>query len=321
MFAVLRSFLCMLMVSSALFNVSVWGQNSDESAAMGKAFLSAKHVLFLGDSITASGGYIANIEAWLLTQKMSQTPLIMNGGLASETVSGLSEEGHAGGKFPRPDLFERLTRILEISKPDLVFACYGINCGIYLPLDDSRFNKYQEGFTKLKKQVEQAGAKLIIVTPPYFDDQIAKKSFSYNGVLDKYADWLISQRQQGWWVIDLHHPMTQAVMKKREMEAKFTFSPDAVHPNAQGHWFMAQNIVTALGDSSVTNFESPQAMLAAHGYSEKTHSLVTQRMSVLRDAYVGTAGHKRPGVAKGLPMSEAVQKAEALSKSILAEKK
>ena len=50
----------------------------------------------------------------------------------------MSEEGHAGGKFPRPDLHERLDRALPKTKPDLVFACYGMNDGIYLPLDEAR---------------------------------------------------------------------------------------------------------------------------------------------------------------------------------------
>ena len=35
---------------------------------------------------------------------------ILDLGLSSETVSGLSEPGHAGGAFPRPCLKERLER-------------------------------------------------------------------------------------------------------------------------------------------------------------------------------------------------------------------
>ena len=37
-------------------------------------------------------------------------------------------------KIPRPDLHERLERVLTQTKPDLVFARYGMNDGIYLPL-------------------------------------------------------------------------------------------------------------------------------------------------------------------------------------------
>jgi hypothetical protein len=44
--------------------------------------------------------------------------------------------------------------------------------------------------------------------------------------------------------------------------------------------------------------------------------LVEQRMKLLRDAYVATAGHKRPGVAKGLPLDAAQEQAAALSARI-----
>jgi hypothetical protein len=142
----------------------------------------SNRILLLGDSITASGGYIAHFDAWLVAQKWdrvlpakNQTPTVINCGLQSETVSGLSEDGHAGGKFPRPDLFERLDRVLALAKPDLVFACYGMNCGIYLPFDGERFAKYQEGWKKLKTKVEAAGGKLIIITPPFYDDLRSSK--------------------------------------------------------------------------------------------------------------------------------------------------
>ena len=109
----------------------------------------SKRVVFLGDSITAAGQYVADFEAWLVARQASNAPKInvpqiIDAGLPSETVSGLSEEGHAGGAFPRPDLLERLDRVLELTKPDLVIACYGINCGIYEPFDEGRFQRYQE---------------------------------------------------------------------------------------------------------------------------------------------------------------------------------
>ncbi len=85
------------------------------------------------------GDYIAAFDAWLTTKRLKFAPVVIGCGLPSETVSGLSEEGHAGGKFPRPVLSERLDRVLTVVEPDLVFACYGINCGIYEPLDEARF--------------------------------------------------------------------------------------------------------------------------------------------------------------------------------------
>ncbi|HET6422932.1 MAG TPA: SGNH/GDSL hydrolase family protein, partial [Planctomycetaceae bacterium] len=175
----------------------------------------AKRVVFLGDSITAAGQYVADVEAWMLTQKRERRPHIINAGLPSETVSGLSEEGHAGGKFPRPDLAERLDRVLAVTKPDLVIACYGMNCGIYLPFDDARHQRYEAGLKHLREKVTAAGAKIIHITPPFYDDQRSPKAFSYNEVLDKYSDGLLAHRADGWTVIDLHHPMTAAVQERR----------------------------------------------------------------------------------------------------------
>src|SRR5436190_1320230 len=60
------------------------------------------------------------------------------------------------GVFPRPDLHERLIRAIEKTKPDLVFACYGMNDGIYFPLSDERFAAFKGGMQKLHQHVESA---------------------------------------------------------------------------------------------------------------------------------------------------------------------
>ncbi|MEK6260228.1 MAG: SGNH/GDSL hydrolase family protein [Planctomycetota bacterium] len=276
----------------------------------------SSRIVFLGDSITAAGRYVACFDTWLELQKFEQKPLVIDAGLPSETVSGLSEDGHAGGKFPRPDLAERLDRVLAATKPDLVVACYGINCGIYEPFDKARFEKYQQGMTSLKAHVEKAGAKFIVVTPPFYDDQRAPKAFSYNEVLDKYSEWLLTRRADGWLVVDLHAPMTREVLKRREADPKFTFQPDGVHPNDEGHWFVAQQVIRYFGDESVSATATPQAMLAAKQVPESLFPLVQQRVHVLRDAYVSAAGHKRPGVAAGLSVPEAEEKARELTAKI-----
>lgn len=279
----------------------------------------SKRIVFLGDSITASGRYVAFFNAWLSTRKLDPPPLVIDAGLSSETVSGLSEDGHAGGKFPRPDLHERLDRVLALTKPDLVFACYGINCGIYQPFDEARLAKYQAGYRLLKSKLDAIGAKLVIITPPFYDDrQKQPGEFSYNGVLDRYTEWLLSERSAGWRVVDLHTAMTQEVARRRASDPKFTFQPDRVHPNDAGHWFMAQQLIAWLGDAKSAAAETPEAMLALNGVSPAALNLEQQRVNVLRDAYVGTAGHKRPGVGKGLPLPEAEAKYAELSNKLQA---
>lgn len=276
----------------------------------------ARRIVFLGDSITAEGRYVACFDAWLETQKLDPRPVVIDAGLPSETVSGLSEEGHAGGQFPRPDLAERLDRVLKITRPDLVIACYGMNCGIYLPFDDQRFERYQKGIRHLKEKVEAAGANLVLITPPCFDDQQAKRTDSYNAVLARYSKWLLDQRNEGWHVADLHTPMTRELAERRKVDANFTFQPDAVHPNQEGFWVIASQLIAWFGDRQATETQTPEKMLEAAKLNPSVLGLIEQRVHLLRDAYVGAAGHKRPGIAAGLPVAEAEERAEALTEQI-----
>jgi hypothetical protein len=157
---------------------------------------------------------------------------------------------------------------------------------------------------------------LILVTPPYYDDKRAPKPYSYNAVLDRYSDWLLGQRKAGWQVVDLHGPMTREVERRRKTDPEFTFQPDGVHPNDAGHWFIAQQLIRFFGDEQAAAAETAEAMLAARGLPVELLKVVRQRVNVLKDAYVGAAGHKRPGVAKGLPVAEADAQADKLSAEI-----
>jgi len=289
---------------------------ADEPSDRMELLRQSQRIVFLGDSITASGRYVANFDAWLATKQLDPPPIVIDAGLASETVSGLSEDGHAGGKFPRPDLFERLDRVLDLTKPDLVFACYGINCGIYLPFDEYRFAKYQEGIRRLKSKVEAVGAKLIVITPPFYDDLRKPGAFSYNAVLDQYAAWLLSQRAEGWHVVDLHDAMTAYMTRRRANDPQFTMQPDAVHPNEEGHWFMTQQLLHFFGDDEATATAGPTEMLTLRQVPTDVLGLAQQRTYVLRDAYVAAAGHQRPGVAQGLPLAEALEKYQTLSREL-----
>ena len=118
----------------------------------------ARTVLVLGDSITWAGAWVVSVEAWFrMTHPKASTEFI-NLGLPSETVSGLSEPGHAGGSFPRPDLHERLQRALDKIHPDLVVACYGMNDGIYFPWSEDRGKRHFDGIQRLRDAVAAAGA-------------------------------------------------------------------------------------------------------------------------------------------------------------------
>jgi lysophospholipase L1-like esterase len=279
----------------------------------------AERIVFLGDSITYAGEYITFFEAWLLTQGLAKPPIVLNLGLPSETVSGLSEDGHADGKFPRPDLAERLARVLAITKPDLVFACYGINCGIYQSFDDDRFQKYQRGIRNLKQTIEQSGATLVLITPPDYDESRPNATPQYNSVLDRYSEWLMANRDQGWLVVDLHSAMAKEAAERRKSDGQFTFQPDAVHPNTEGHWFIARQLFRWFGDHAAANLASPQALFGERGVQEQVFRMVQKRAMIRRDAYLTASGHKRPGITPGLPLPEAEAQAQAISRSIAEE--
>src|SRR5262249_21025713 len=190
-----------------------------------------------------AGAYVAFKTYYLEKLYTKKDFDIIGLGLASETLSGLSEDGHAGGKFPRPCLFERLGRLLEKARPEVVFACYGINDGIYLPLDKERFAPFQKGVTRLIEQCQKAGAKQIfLVTPPIYDFAPKKEEFNYDALLTEYSTWETGLKVTGVTVIDLH-----AAMRKARDARPAPFSGDKVHPGDDGHLLMAKTILTAPG--------------------------------------------------------------------------
>jgi lysophospholipase L1-like esterase len=266
-------------------------------------------ILFLGDSITYGGNWTIYVESAIRAQKGLSRATIVNMGLSSETTSGLSEPGHAGGAFPRPDLHERLARVLAEFKPTLVVACYGINDGIYLPLDSGRQLAFQEGVIKLRLACIRAGAQIVMVTPPlYAPDNRAKDAINYDGVMEAYGAWLVAQRSAGWQVIDIHHLLHQSVAAAKKADPAFIYAKDNLHPGEQGHLFMAQAVWQSL--APMMRWKSDVAF--AEGEKLK---LLRESSLTLRDAWLKQAGHRRPGVKGGLPVAEA----EARSAQLLQE--
>jgi lysophospholipase L1-like esterase/pimeloyl-ACP methyl ester carboxylesterase len=275
-----------------------------------------KRIVFLGDSITQGGAYVEFIEAALIAQHPDSDKEIIPLGLSSETVSGLSEDGHAGGKFPRPDLHERLDRVLEKARPNLVFACYGMNDGIYYPLSPDRLKAYQDGMKKLHDKVVATGARIIHLTPPVFDpvpikartlpaglDKYPTPFEGYNQVLDAYSDWLLSMKKEGWEVLDIHGPFNAALAEKRKADPQFTYSKDGIHPGPEGHLIMARAVLDAW-ELKVTSDGKPD-----HVNGEAILAAIKKKQGLLRPAWLSHVGHKRPGNAPGLPLPEAESKA------------
>lgn len=274
-------------------------------------------VVFLGDSITYGGQYICQVEGYFATRYPTRQIEFINVGLPSETVSGLSEDGHAGGAFPRPDLHERLARVLEQTRPDLVFACYGMNDAIYQPLSEERFQKYKDGMTWLHKQIAASGAKAIEVTPPTFDDKKGNNP-GYNAVLGRYSEWLLGQRNIGWDVVDLHAPMDRFLIEHREKNPEFALAGDGVHPGDLGHWIMARQILLHLGARDILNVEDPKLFADGTPKGAEVLKLIGERQAMMKDAWLTATRHTRPQMNTGLPLAEAQAKAREIENKIRA---
>lgn len=214
-------------------------------------------ILFLGDSITADGLYIRFMEDWLRKYRLNQEVELIPCGVPSETVSGLSETRHP---FPRPCVHDRIASAIAEAKPDVVVACYGMNDGIYHPFAAERFAAYRAGMRRLSTQIREAGARVVLMTPPPFDgasmnakllpEEAPDFSYltpyrDYDRVLEHYAAWLLSGDGPADAVVDLRTPLLEHIRQERGIAPGYS-SGDGIHPNRSGHWIMARTLLQEL---------------------------------------------------------------------------
>lgn len=274
----------------------------------GAEALASKRVMVLGDSNSQDGRYLSYVEYFLQKQHPALEFDIVNIGLASETTSGLTEEGHPG---PRPCIHDRLDWALADVKPKLVIACYGMNDGIYKPLDPEREQAFRDGVTRLVEKCRAAGAEVILITPPAFDVDcqggIAANKFDYNTVLQAYAAWQVATRPEGATVIDIHTPMSAAIQPNRDANRPLHNPGDGVHPAEMGHFVMAHAILKGL------QLPLPEADLAAQmatAQADPLHKLVRQRQAARAHAWLTYVGFTRVNKTTK-PHENDIQAAEA----------
>jgi len=290
------------------------------SRAADDAFLLKKDttVAFFGDSITQAGGYIVWVDAWIRANRPEANIRLINLGLASETVTGLTEPDHP---FPRPNVHERIDRAIEKVPFDTAFVCYGMNDGIYHPFSEERFKTYQVGLLTLVEKLIAAGKTVIVMTPPPFDAgsvppaglvDAGAPEFGYKTtfrlydeeVITPYGKWVLTLGGRAALVIDLHTPVKAAIAAKRTADPTYT-SGDGVHPNPSGHQDIALAILAALGAKNAALPED-KALIE---HVNKLHGL-------LDVAYRVHVGHLRPGERKDVPkLDDALAEAEGVARS------
>lgn len=250
------------------------------------ALRSGERILFFGDSITQAGGYLVDLEVFLLTRFPQCSFTLINHGRSSETISGTSEPDHSPR---RPDAHLRFSRDVAAWKPDVVVACFGMNDGNYHPLEPQRFALFQRGILRLIDRVHQeTAARLVLLTPPPFDpyrrtasDPHAKDfgyrfpAVDYDRTLEAYSQWLTALPGQLGnclpppLVVDVHQSLNDHLKKRRNGEVSFYLSSDAVHPGPTGHWLIAQALLLAwkapatVAEALIEGSETPRVQAGA----------------------------------------------------------
>lgn len=310
-----------LTVAAVLFGLAFADESSRLKPQASSLFPSGSRVVFLGDSITFDGRYTHYFQAYVLTRYPDRDIDFINVGLPSEGVTGLSEPAHP---FPRPNVHERLGRVLEQLKSDLVIACYGMNDGIYHPFSEERFDAYNRGIDKLIADVTGSGAKIILITPPPFDAvPIADKTrpadaeeFSwmhpyraYDSVMEKYSAWLLAMDDpRVSRVVDARTPTLRHLEAHRRDDAGYALAPDGVHTNAVGQRIIAQALVSELFGEGAADLEG----FDADANAARLLAVVRQRQELIGRAWMTHIGHKRPSTPAGPPLDRASAQAEEL---------
>ncbi|MDB5051872.1 MAG: family lipolytic protein [Fibrobacteres bacterium] len=201
-------------------------------------------ILFLGDSITADGGYIRDLQALLLKKFPKLKARFVNVGISGESM---------------PGLMKRLDGVLSTNKPSLVFSTYGMNDGGYNPLNAANLKAYHDSVATLLAKVTKAGAPLILMTPTAFDSLTAVplivnappyyfKSFfrGYDSVLTAYGNSVFTFKSSTQMIIDIQNPLRVWAKAQRRTNPTFAWTAEGVHPTPAGHQVMADAIFAAL---------------------------------------------------------------------------
>jgi lysophospholipase L1-like esterase len=288
------------------------------------------NIIFLGDSITQRGTYIAYINAYLWSHYPDSKYNLINLGLGSETASGLSEPDHP---FPRPNIHTRIDRALAEAKPDLTFICYGMNDGIYYPPSEDRMLAYKNGMTRLIEKVRATGSPIILLTPTPFDAETRRlrgralrglgfPEYSYKApynnydqVLENYSTWILQNELQVDRVIDLHTPLKKDIFQQRLSNPAYEYG-DSIHPNNRGHFILAQAILKGLNAPRAAALTDYSNLPINHPLTDAM-PLILKRHKNFSAAWREHVGHAKPEKESAPSREEATIQAEAMEAEIL----
>jgi acyl-CoA thioesterase-1 len=206
------------------------------------ALKAGESIVAIGDSITAGGGYLRDIDAVLAQQYPElKTPKVINAG-----VSGQKAE----------DLIKRFEKDVVARKPAVVTVSIGINDvwhRLGKPADENVLKAYKENLAKMVDQAQAANIKVILLAPTVIKEDPEAEG---NKRLPKYVEAMGQvAAEKKCQFVDLHNMFLEALKKKPADAGKGNWlTGDGVHMNATGNAIMAIGVLRALGvpDAKIT---------------------------------------------------------------------
>lgn len=199
----------------------------------------AMRVVFLGDSITQDGHFVSAVEDALLARAPGIDWSIHNAGTSGDRLGWR--------------VTDRLAADVLTPAPDLVVVMFGMNDGLYAPLDAARLDAWQDDLTAL---VDALAPATVVLTSPSYPDPLGPIVSGHGGdpILPEYPDVMraygLAAREvadeTGAHLSDVWHAMATLTREARHDDPTFTLVPDGIHPDAGGGLVIAHTLLDTL---------------------------------------------------------------------------
>jgi len=154
--------------------------------------------------------------------------------------------------------------------------------------------RFADAITHLREAAIKVGVRrMVICTPPVQDAKGDATQKIHDENLTRYTVWLLSKRADGWDVVVIHTPMLGALDRGRAKNSVFQFAKDGMHPDRDGHWLMAREILTQCFGAKLNGVAAAEDLFLMHG--TEIRKLVHERMVLLFNAWMTQIAYKRPG--------------------------
>lgn len=218
---VLLTFCCMLFVMQSVLAAPIFKAND--------------RLVIYGDSITEQRMYSRYMQQYLFCRYPELKLNAYNAGWGGDRA---------------PGGLNRLERDVLVLNPNVVTLFFGMNDGGYNKLNDDVLKAYKDGTEGIIKALQAKNVMPVVFTPGCVDPdkQASLKTNNYNDTLEalgKAALELAKQYQTP--SADIFHPMLALQNEKKAVNPAFSYIPDSVHPDGNGHQVMAYNMLKGLG--------------------------------------------------------------------------